>query len=204
MSDDRRLATGVDALDRKLGGGLPVGTVTALTADPASQSELFLYRLAATRETVYLSTVRPATGVEAAVDGDVEAVRADGDAPLEHAREVVADLPEATNLVVDPMDVLEGCDPARYRAFLSELGRRAAATGSVVLLHCLCDERAPAGRRETLHLADVVFDLATDTEGDSVENRLAVPKFRGGESMTDVVKLDLTGDVAVDVSRNIV
>ena len=50
------LSTGIEVLDRKLGGGVPKGTIIALSALPASQSELFLYEMAAVRETVYLTT----------------------------------------------------------------------------------------------------------------------------------------------------
>ena len=53
-----RLRTGIEVLDRKLDGGIPAGSIVALTADPASQAELFLYELTATRGTLYLSLDR--------------------------------------------------------------------------------------------------------------------------------------------------
>ncbi|PSP59844.1 transcriptional regulator, partial [Halobacteriales archaeon QH_7_66_37] len=40
-----RLRTGIDVLDRKLGGGLPAGSMVTLSASPRSQAELFLYEL---------------------------------------------------------------------------------------------------------------------------------------------------------------
>ena len=58
-----RLRTGIDVLDRKLDGGLPAGSIVVLNATPASQAELFLYELTATRGTLYkyIKNVRSAS-----------------------------------------------------------------------------------------------------------------------------------------------
>lgn len=203
------LKTGIDTLDRKLGGGIPFGTVTALSASPASQSELLLYELADTRETVYLSTIRTGDAIVDTLDGravdtgTVEAIRLDTDEPVDHAQTVLADLGDGVNLVVDPVDVLEGAGDGQYRQLLADLKQRVTGTSSVVVLHCLTDGETPTRRRDTLHVADLVFDLATEIRGDSVTNRMAVPKFRTGQSIEDVIKLDLTSEVEVDTTRNI-
>jgi KaiC/GvpD/RAD55 family RecA-like ATPase len=203
------LPTGVDILDRKLGGGVPEGTVVALSARPASQAELFLYELAGARETVYLSTVRTEASVAAALtdrvsDPETVDVRRLGDAtPIEDAQAALADVDRDATVILDPVDVLESGDAAAYREFLADLKRRVEGTGAVAVLHCLGDDPTPAQRRTTAHIADLVFEVETAISGDSIVNRLAVPKFRNGQSIEDVIKLDLTGDVAVDTSRNI-
>jgi len=48
-----------------------------------------------------------------------------------------------------------------------------------------------------------VFRLQTNAESDEMENRLAVPKFRGGRAPADVIKFDLVEEVAIDISRDI-
>ncbi len=208
MYERESLQTGIDILDRELGGGIPSGTVTALSADPASQSELFLYELADTRRTVYLSTVRAVDAIEdlfeyRRLDQDsVETIRIDDDDPIDHAQAIVADL-DGVNVIVDPVDVLEACDSRRYRRFLAELKRQVSESTAMACLHCLRDESKPANRRYTVHVADLVFQLTTEIKGDSIENRLAVPKFRTGQSVEEVIKLDLTSEVEVDLSRNI-
>lgn len=63
-----RLATGVSVLDRRLDGGFPVGSVVVLSADPASQSELFVNTFASVHECLYLTTVRSASAVEDGLD----------------------------------------------------------------------------------------------------------------------------------------
>lgn len=211
MSPTRRdvLETGIDILDRKLGGGIPLGSVVAFSASPASQSELFLYEVASTRQTVYLSTVRPRETVEETLEhrdidlGAVKTVALDSDAPLDHAREVLTTLPAESNFIVDPVGILEECEGARYRQFLADLERRAGESDSVVLLHCLSDATTRQ-RCDTLHVADLVFELSTEVDGNSVGNQLTIPKFRAGQSVEDVIKLDLTSEVEVDMSRNIV
>jgi hypothetical protein len=52
-------------------------------------------------------------------------------------------------------------------------------------------------------MADVVFDLETRVGSDTVENRLTVPKFRGGRALPEVIKLELEDGVDIDTSRDI-
>ncbi len=52
------LSTGISVLDRNLGGGLPIGSVTYFTADPRSMSEVFLYQFTQSRRTFYFTTGR--------------------------------------------------------------------------------------------------------------------------------------------------
>ncbi|WP_292486335.1 RAD55 family ATPase [Methanohalobium sp.] len=50
--------TGIFALDRILGGGLPAGSLTYISADPKSMSEVFLYQFTLARKTYYFTTNR--------------------------------------------------------------------------------------------------------------------------------------------------
>ncbi|WP_435066461.1 RAD55 family ATPase [Haloplanus sp. C73] len=203
-----RLPTGISVLDRQLDGGIPPGSILLLTADPASQSESLLYEIAAARGTLYVTTVRSEQAVRDAVDryrGDIGrlTVRDAGDyPPIDNATRLVKDLPESSNLLVDVVDPLEAADPARYRAFLNELQTHLVNTGSIAVLHAMHRD-PPENRSLTEHMADVVFDLKTDTEGSQIVNRLAVPKFRGGGALEETIKLKLTDGVTIDTSRDI-
>jgi KaiC/GvpD/RAD55 family RecA-like ATPase len=204
-----RLDTGISALDRELDGGIPPGSIVSLAAAPASQAELFLYELTAARKTLYLSLDRTSDAVANSIDnaptvtGDPTVRDVTGDAPLDNASKLVAALPESSNLIVDPIDVLERSEPARYRNFLNELQNHIYNTGGLALLHCLDGRNVPQLRDTTKHMADIVFELETRTKGDRIENRLAVPKFRGGKALSDVIKLDLTASIDIDTSRDI-
>lgn len=205
-----RLRTGIDVFDRKLGGGLPSGSIVALTANPASQAELFLYELTATRGTLWLSLDRSAEAVRESIGntpadtGDPTVRHISGEAPLDNAGKLVSALPETSNLIIDPVDVLESQEPhSRFRSFLNDLQNHIFNTNSLAILHCLDGRSVPALRDTTEHFADVVFELQIDTSGDEVANRLAIPKFRGGRAPADTIKLDLEEEVSVDTSRDI-
>lgn len=206
-----RLRTGIDVLDRKLDGGIPPGRIVVLSAAPTSQSELFLYEIASIRETVYLTTERTTADVTACLehagnghDSDVDVRRIDSTDPLAAAEEAMQNLTEGSNLVIDPTMLLERAPPDQYRAFLNDLRARAKETKSIALLHCLEGGSPPERRVLTEYMADVVLDLVTEDTGDTIENRLTVPKFRGGHALEDAIKLDLTAGVTIDVSRKIV
>ncbi|MFU8868573.1 RAD55 family ATPase [Natronococcus sp.] len=202
-----RLRTGIDALDRKLEGGLPRGALVAYTADPASQSERLLYELTAARETRYLSTERSVRAVRSALEvapatvGEpaIERLPTDG---LEDASRAVADLGEERLLIVDTVDRLERTDPDTYVAFLNELKERLLETDGVAVLHCLRGTESET-RSRTLHAADAVFELRTDRVGGRLETALSVPKFRYGGQPAEAITLELTGEVTIDTSRDI-
>ncbi|GAB3317889.1 transcriptional regulator [Haloplanus rallus] len=204
----RRLPTGISVLDRQLDGGIPPGSILLLSADPASQSESLLYEIAAARGTLYVTTIRSEQAVRDAIDrygGSVDrlSVRDAGDyPPIDNATRLVKDVPENANLLIDVVDPLEDAEPTRYRRFLNELQTHMVNTGSIAVLHAMHGESSP-NRALTEHMADVVFDLRTDTSGSQIVNRLAVPKFRGGSALEETIKLKLTDGVTIDTSRDI-
>jgi KaiC/GvpD/RAD55 family RecA-like ATPase len=204
-----RLETGITVLDRQLGGGLPAGSVVVLSADPASQSELFLYELTAARNTLYLTTLRSDQAVNDAISaaecrvGQPQVRDIGGNAPLDSANKLVHELPEGWNLIVDVLDELERQDRSRYRSFMNNLQTLMKNTGGLAVLHALDGTAPPENRDLSTHMADVVFDLDRQIRGGEIQNRLAVPKFRGGAALEETIKLRLAEDVSIDTSRDI-
>ncbi|WP_423744944.1 transcriptional regulator (plasmid) [Haladaptatus sp. SPP-AMP-3] len=203
-----RLSTGIPVLDRKLDGGIPPGSTVALCASPASQAELLLTEFTASRPTLYLTTDRDEETVSAGFRRESsrrtpEVRYIPGDAPLDHARRLFQRLRSDSTLIIDPMNLLEREDPTRYRNFLHDLQAHLRGTDSLAILHCLDGRWVPDQRDITEHAVDVVFQLNTEISGDRVENRLAVPKFRGGRALPETIKLELTERVAIDTSRDI-
>lgn len=207
MTDWR--STGVEILDRQLGGGIPEGSIVTLAASPASQSEQFLYELTTAAPALYLTTERPADAVRDALeteDGDTERtdVRAVGqEAPLDEARGHVDRADEGTNVIVDLVDPLERAAEEEYREFLVGVRAAVAERGGFAMLHAL-DGRRDSGHRDlTEYFSDAVFELRTRVRGEQIENRLVVAKFRGGTPFEEALKLELTERVRIDTSRDI-
>ncbi|GGN15376.1 RAD55 family ATPase [Halarchaeum nitratireducens] len=204
-----RLPTGIDVLDRKLGGGLPAGSLVVYESPPASQGELLLHEFAAARDTLYLTADRTEDAVvdafeDAAVPPETPDVRyLASDSPLDDGRRLFRNVGESETLIVDPVDALERSDRARYETFLSELQNHMHNTGSVAVLHGLRGGYVPELRDTTIHIADVTFRLRTEISGGDVENSLSVLKFRGGNALDETIKLNLGDRVGIDTSRDI-
>lgn len=177
-----RLRTGIDGLDRLLDGGVPPGGMVALEATPASQAELLLYNLTATRGTLYLTSERSVDAVRDAMEiSPVEVGRStirelDSDAPLGTATSLIENLPDGANLIIDAVDPLELSDRADYVAFLNDVRDRTATAAGLTVLHCL-DPAPESGHRElTEQFADAVVEFCPDQDGG--RPGLALEKFR--------------------------
>jgi len=203
------LPTGIEVLDEHLDGGLQPGGIVALIASPVSQSELILAKFSNERETLYLTLQRTPEAVRrtlsrSGANMDNVAVRlVDHDRLLDDSYLLISEITSPANVIIDPTNVIESEADHRLWAFLNAAQSHLTDVGGLLILHCLTGETKSPGRVTTEHMADVVFQLETDYLGDTVENRLLVPKIRGGRALPQVIKLELTNDVAIDTSRDI-
>jgi len=208
LNSSERLSTGIEPLDRELGGGLPPGSVVALTADPNSQSELLLYELTTERGTLYLTTERSESLVRQDISNSVAEVgsptirRLDDQQPIEVTSELVRRLPEGANLVIDTMELLERTDRSTYVDFLNHLIEHIRETGSIAVLHCLRGASVPNNRSSTEHFADVVFDLQTTVDDSTVEQQLSIPKSRTDRVPAEAIELDLSTEPVIGAREN--
>lgn len=208
MSD--RLATGIGVLDRELDGGIPPGSLVAVSAPPVSQSELILQRVVEERNTLYVTIERQTKDVEESfsdeiLDSNQLVIRHPNlDSPLDNTRDVLRQITNQANVIIDSTKMLEQSEEqARYIKFLNELTTQLDNTDSIGIIHCIKGSDEPALRDTTLQMADIVLDLSVDITGDRVENKLSVPKFRGGAALKENIKLELREEVRVDTSRDI-
>jgi KaiC/GvpD/RAD55 family RecA-like ATPase len=209
--EDPRLETGVRFLDMELGGGIPVGDIVALTAPPASQSELILTEIARAQPVHYISTIcdEEAEATEWIEPGGFEGgeqISVSTATPETLVTDPPALFEEAPNegvIIIDPMGGLETTDRGAYLGLLSALKRHLRTTDSVALLHCLDAEETTGKRRLTLKRADHIWQLQLHVDSAEVTTTLLVPKARGGEMLTEAVSIELVDRVRIDTSRNI-
>jgi KaiC/GvpD/RAD55 family RecA-like ATPase len=203
------VSTGLQPLDRELGGGVPAGTVVALSASPKSESELIFERMLVERPSLYLSTVRSEAVVRSQLrrtlpetaELSIQGIEAEYTTrALGYVRQV--DFPSF--VVVDTVNPIErSADPAAYRGFLDDLKLHLLETNGVALLHCVSYGDEPTLRETTLTAADTVWDLRSTVGTSGIEEHLAVRKFRGGDVSDETVKLEFGAEVDIDTSRDI-
>jgi hypothetical protein len=203
-----RVFTGIDSLDEHFADGLYSGSIIALVAEPTSQSELLLAGMATERPTLYLTLQRTAHAVKRGlarfgVEDDVAVRQLPDDDTADAARKAVATLDRPTTVIVDPMNSMERNNVDALSTFLNEASDTLVDVGGLLIAYCLRDSRSTDGRLTTTYMADIVFDLETDSTGDVIENQLVVPKVRGASPVATAIKLELTDEVRVDTSRDI-
>jgi hypothetical protein len=189
-------------------GGVPVGSLLALSAPPESQSELLLSAAVSAADTAYLTTDRTRDAVEARLGRSeaetelrVESVSPDAVADDPTAR--LDAVPSGGFVVVDGFDAFERLGRDEQLRVLRALSARLRERGSVAILDCAKQDDRTAARRRTLGFADVVWVLHLTVTTLSVETRLAITKVRSGRPHLEPVKLKLTDRVVVDTSRDI-
>jgi len=205
-----KLEMGVGSLDRELNGGLPKGSITVLEAPPGSQGQLVLHELTGTRGTMWMSFARTEAAIEKSIEespaptGDCTVTYMSGETPIDDVGKFLAAVPGQSNIILDPVDVLESeTDPRDYRRFLNDLQRHLLQSDSLAILYCTRGLSDPGLRDTTKYFADVVLELDTEYVKDDIENYLRVPKYRRGECPSGIIKLELKTEVEIDTSRDI-
>ncbi len=211
-----RLTTGIPMLDRELEGGIPPGRMLSLVAPPETQSELLVKEMAISRPTVYISTFRPEWEIreelhdylqqsddEGLLDNELRVSYVDPEDLLANPMEYIGDLPNGSNLVIDSINEFELEDRKRYVKFLNTVKEVLWDTGSVGLFYGIEESTDPPARSLTLKRSDIVWQLDRSVTPHEIQTILVISKFRGGKALTEPVKLVLTDDVQVDMSRDI-
>jgi len=215
-SETNRLTTGIPMLDRELEGGIPPGRMLSLVAPPETQSELLVKEMAISRPTVYISTFRPEWEIreelhdhqqkaddEQVIDNDLQVSYVDPEILLDEPMEYIGDIPKGANLIIDSINEFELEDRKRYVAFLNTVKEVLWDTGSVGLFYGIEEATDPPARSLTLKRSDLVWQLDRTVKANEIQTVLIISKFRGGKALTEPVKLVLTDDVQVDMSRDI-
>lgn len=207
-----RLTTGIDAIDRTLGGGFPPGSLVVLTSPPQAQVDPLLHASLHERPTHYFTTVRDTAAVQGELDRlldepEIRSLRAVGvDGGLDTILSDLATIGDGEDVIVSVLDPLEDAvSLPTYVSFLNNLGQRLQESGGVAILHCLDTDDPPYNRNFTLAAADFVWQLRCRRQGRKLAYTLEIPKASGIELDNDerVLALNLGRTVSIDTSRDI-
>lgn len=208
-----KLETGIDILDSRLNGGLPTGSVVAFISNPMAMSELFLYELAATRTTHYFTTSRSPESIEGSLESlgeesdninfvDVGSV---DDYKAEFINEHLNEVEPEENIIFDTFSDMTHNQKDRYVEVLNNIYETNQENGGITYLYMVKGNDDPFTHEENkvIHVADVIFRIVFNISGEQVENRLAIPKLRGGSPPDQTIKLKIGRTVTIDTSRDI-
>lgn len=200
----------MEILDRRLDGGIPVGTLVALVAPPESQSELFLQVMGRHRPVTFVSTTCTRNseavrryGAPEADGAGVTHVHAPAENLLSSETSPLTGVEPGSFVIVDPGNDLERQSRDEYMAFLEQLAETLVETDSVGVVHLLEEDSDPEHRWLSLKMADHVWRLELTPTSQDIRNRLLVTKSRGYRALTEPIPLVLTDGVRIDTSRSI-
>lgn len=227
-----KLSTGISGIDRKLSGGVQPGSLLAVIAGPATQSEHLLFQLITERPTLYLSTIRQSSAVEGDLAGlsdnivvkdilgeqsmDNEFVKEmtglrsnslsseDPNKMLDRTYEAIKQVDQQMNVIIDPVNPLEEVgNKDRYREMINTLESKVAETGGLGIFHCITFGGAPSLRDKTLAMSDTVMQLKLVSMKNELQYQLTIPKNRGGPLLLDETEVKFDAGVRLDDTRNI-
>ena len=221
-SDFERTSTGIDELDRVLGGGIVEGAVVLIGGDPGiGKSTLLLQALDALqrRELSTLYVTGEESGAQVALrarrlglDGSMVSVLAETQlekilATLEHTQPAIAVIDSIQTVYSDALSSAPG-SVAQVRECAAHLTRIAKATGvAIVLVGHVTKEGALAGPRVLEHMVDTVLYFEGDTHSSfrlvrAIKNRFGAVNEIGVFAMTEKGLKGVSNPSAIFLSQH--
>lgn len=231
MSINTKINTGLDNLDRELGGGLTQGTITTITTPADSQGEVMFDRFTDLYPTLYITLEQSPVVLNRRVSqqeakttlneqdhirvenlsqiSDPEEVIDEVDTVFENFESIVEDANvDEYTVIIDPIDTVEKMGDEYINELFSVLHEHLyrkdvdVVRPCVVYLHAL-DQADTTARNITHHLSDTTMRIYRQRNGVDMEYFLFVLKNRFGESLDSGLKIRVGNSISVDNSRNI-
>lgn len=205
------LSTGTQ-LDRKINGGLPIGSVSTFISPPSSNSERFLHQIIQNNtdmQCIYFSTEKSSVVLKK-IFANSEILH---DTPeivdftnksrkISSMKDKIDKLPtENVILVIDSIDLLEE-NEGEFLQLLNDISSYAMKNDGIVILN---GSHTDSKQRDiTNKLSDGVFEFYLHKDSGDIEMFLDVTKFRNGDFIDERIKIRLgREEVTTDTSRAI-
>lgn len=208
-----QISTGNAQIDRLINGGIPLNSIITIETTPDSNAKRFIYQVINEndRSCVYLSTIKPKKIVandlqKSKVITDTANVQitdvVDQRNPEEKITDDIRKLPSDTIIILDSIDIIE--DSEAYAKTLSKIKKFVLDSNSIVFLLCNTRNETKESRQNTYSFSDVIFKFDTQVNSNSLENTLQVPKYNGGDTISEIEKIEFNrSSVSRDTSRDI-
>ena len=225
-----KISTGILLLDKRLGGGIPAGSMVCVYANPVSMPEVFLYQFASGGYSYYFTTSR----LPKFVKEDMENLGIE----VEHVEFVDVFskyyISESGGFIIEDQyrdkDIFDFID--------TELSRIDMKNAVIIFdsLSFFMNLNVPVGLKEWLvnkiyitaknlegvaycylikgshpkqlenmviNISDVVFDIDSEKAGDRLVNRLGIPKMRKMKPIDETFRYYISDGVQIDTSKDI-
>lgn len=226
------IPTGIALLDKRLDGGLPVGSFVCLYADPIAMPEAFLYQFANSTKSYYITTNRPAKYIAR----DMELLHFNPKNVIfvdiftqyylnEYGQFVIEDRyrdKEIFDFLAEKLVELNGelgefvvvVDNLSFflnlnvewglkEWLLNRLYSIAKEKENLVYVYLIKKLHPYSVVNLVLELSDVVINVEAERVGERIVTKFALPKIRGKKPITEFFRFVVDEGVQIDTSRDI-
>ncbi len=225
-----RISTGITLLDKRLGGGLPAGSMVCVYANPVSMPEAFLYQFSSVGIAYYVTTSRlPKFIIEDMKSLEIEVdhlefidvfsryyISDSGGFIIEdqYRDRDVFDFIDSELSEIDTKNPVIIFDNLSFFLNLNvPIGLKEWLINKIYITsknldgisYCYMIKGSQPKQIENMviNLSDVVFDIDSEKAGDRVVNRLGIPKMRKMKPIDETFRYYISHGIQIDTSRDI-
>ncbi|WP_048092930.1 DUF7125 family protein [Geoglobus acetivorans] len=224
------LSTGITLLDKRLGGGVPAGSMVCVYANPISMPEAFLYQFASSTVSYYFTTSRlPKFILEdmeslALEVGNVNFIDVYSRYYLSDTGGFIVEDQYRDRDIFDFIDEkLSSIDtdecaiifdnlsfflnlhvpPGLKEWLVNKIYHTTKNLNAVAYCYMIKGSHPKEIENMVINLSDVVFDIDSEKAGDKMVNRLGIPKMRKMKPIDETFRYYISEGVQIDTSKDI-
>lgn len=213
----RLCPTGLDVMDKALGGGLASGSVVYISADAATNCEVILFHFTQPRKTFYFATTREPKYITQDMEylgfdsSKIEFIdifkvsRLDYNL-LEFMEDKLKNIKEKDiTIIIDAFHILPLLNDNRNRIveLMHIIYNTAKENNAVIYLFSLKNTMDSKIENELIGYCDVVFNVGSLRYKETISNELLITKARNIQVSHNIVKFFIKGKVVGDPSEMI-
>lgn len=208
-------STGLEALDKALGGGLASGSVVYISADAATNCEVILFHFTQPRKTIYFTTTREPKYIIQDMEflgfdiSNIEFIdifsvsRLDYNL-LEFVGEKLKEIKDRDiTIIIDSFHILSLSNANRNSIveLMHRIYNTAKENNAVIYLFSLKNTMDSKIENELIGYCDVVFNVGSLRYKEIISNELLITKARNIQVSDNIIRFFIKGKVVGDPSE---